>query len=104
MPGIIGGTTMDLNSLDVKGAIELAAVGTTAIGGVGSLLFAAGRGIGPRTIQLTGAIMVVPVVLILALEKTLEASAFGVVIGAVIGYLLSGVSETIVAAGPKDTA
>jgi hypothetical protein len=94
---------MDINSLDVKGAIELAAVGTTVIGGVGSILVALGRGIGPRTIQLGGAIMIVPIVLILALEKTFEASALGVVIGAVIGYLLSGVSETIAAARHSQT-
>jgi ABC-type microcin C transport system permease subunit YejE len=47
--------------------------------------------------------MVVPIVLILGLEKTLEASALGVVIGAVIGYLLSGVSETIAAARLSET-
>jgi len=88
---------MDLiSNLDVKGAIELAAAATLCVGGVGSLLHAAKKGIGPRTIQLAGAVMIVPVVLILALEKTLEPGTLGTVIGAVIGYLLSGVSESVV--------
>jgi hypothetical protein len=85
-----------LTNLDVKGAVELAAAATLLAGGIGSLVFAAKKGIGPRTIQLAGAVMIVPVTLILALEKTLEPSALGVVIGAVIGYLLAGVSETVV--------
>jgi len=85
-----------LNNLDVKGAIELIAAITAFIGAAGSLIYAAKRGIGPRTIQLAGALMIVPVVLILALEKTLEPATLGTVIGAVIGYLLSGVSESVV--------
>jgi hypothetical protein len=85
-----------LNNLDVKGAIELGAAATVLIGAVGSLVFATKRGIGPRTIQLAGAVMIVPIVLILALEKTLEPATLGTVIGAVIGYLLSGVSESVV--------
>jgi hypothetical protein len=83
---------MDLiNNLDVKGAIELAAAATTAVGAIGSLIYAAKRGIGPGTIKLAGAVMIIPIVLILALEKTLEPSTLGTVIGAVLGFVLSGV-------------
>ncbi len=83
---------MDLiNNLDVKGAIELTAAATTAIGAIGSLIYAAKRGIGPGTIKLAGTVMIIPIVLILALEKTLEPSTLGTVIGAVLGFVLSGV-------------
>jgi hypothetical protein len=92
---------MDLiNNLDVKGAIELGAGATMLIGGIGSLIYAGKRGIGPGTIKLAGAVMIIPVVLILALEKTLEPSTLGTVIGAVLGFVLSGVGG----AGPAPPA
>ena len=87
---------MDLN-LDVKGIVELTAAGTILIGVIGSLVYAVKRGIGPRTIQFAGAITLVPLVLILALEKILEPATLGTVIGAIIGYLLSGISEAVIA-------
>jgi len=83
---------MDLiNNLDVKGAIELTAAATIAIGAIGSLIYAGKRGIGGGTIKLAGAVMIIPMVLILALEKTLEPTTLGTVIGAVLGFVLSGV-------------
>jgi hypothetical protein len=82
---------MDLiNNLDVKGAIELAAAATTALGAIGSLIYASKHGIGPGTIKLAGTVMIVPIVLILGLEKTLEPAVLGTVIGAVLGFVLSG--------------
>jgi hypothetical protein len=96
---------MDLfNTLDVKGAIELAAAATTALGALGSLIYAGKRGIGPGTIKLAGAVMIIPIVLILALEKTLEPATLGTVIGAVLGFVLSGVGGGPAAPVPtKDT-
>jgi hypothetical protein len=94
---------MDLiNNLDVKGAIELTAAATTAVGAIGSLIYAAKRGIGPGTIKLAGAVMIIPIVLILALEKTLEPATLGTVIGAVLGFVLSGVGGPAAAEPPKD--
>ena len=84
-----------LNNLDVKGAIELIAALTVFFGAMGAMFFVRG-GVGPRIVQLAGAVMILPIVLILALEKTLEPAVLGVVIGAVIGYLLSGVSEMVI--------
>jgi hypothetical protein len=95
---------MDLiNNLDVKGAIELIAAATTAIGAIGSLIYAGKRGIGPGTIKLAGAVMIVPVVLILALEKTLEPATLGTVIGAVLGFVLSGIGGPAAPMRARDT-
>jgi hypothetical protein len=78
---------------DVRGVVELGAIAAIFVGLCGTIWIGANRGIGPRMIQFAGAIMLVPVILILALEKLLETSTLGTVIGAVIGYLLSGISE-----------
>jgi hypothetical protein len=95
---------MDLiTNLDVKGAIELIAAGTAAIGAIGSLIYAGKRGIGPGTIKLAGTVMIIPTVLILALEKTLEPSTLGTVIGAVLGFVLSGIGGTDKPVLIKDT-
>ena len=48
-----------------------------------------------RVIQFLGVILVIPTIIILALEKVLSAETTGTLIGAVTGYLLSGLgSET----------
>lgn len=88
---------MSISNLDVRGLVELAAVAAMLIGLLGAIIIGLKSGLGPRIIQFAGAVMLVPVVLILALEKVLEPAALGTVIGAVIGYLLSGVSEMIAA-------
>ncbi|WP_174902151.1 hypothetical protein [Burkholderia pseudomultivorans] len=51
------------------------------------------RGIGARAIQLTAVGMLVPLILILALEKILDGATVGTLIGGIVGYLLSGISE-----------
>jgi len=83
-------------NMDVRGIVELTAAAAIPIGVIGSIGYAVMRGIGARTIQFAGAIMLVPIILILALEKTLEPATLGTVIGAVIGYLLSGIGEAFV--------
>jgi hypothetical protein len=80
-------------NLDVRGIVELTAAAAIVIGLLGTLVIGMRQGIGSRTIKFAGAIMLVPVILILALEGVLEPAALGTVIGAVIGYLLSGISE-----------
>jgi len=48
-----------------------------------------------RVIQFLGVILVIPTIVILSLEKILSAETTGTLIGAVTGYLLSGLgSET----------
>jgi hypothetical protein len=94
---------MMIPNLDVKGIVELAAAASIFVGVFGALIIAGKRGIGPRTIQFAGAVMLVPVILILALEKVLEPAVLGTVIGAVIGYLLSGISEAFAAPGNQNS-
>ena len=52
-----------------------------------------GRGIGVRVIQLATVCMLVPVVFILALERTLDSATVGTLLGAVAGYILSGIGR-----------
>ncbi|WP_322105503.1 hypothetical protein, partial [Paraburkholderia sp. J41] len=51
------------------------------------------RAIGARVIQLAAVVMLIPVILILALEKILDGATPGTLIGGIVGYLLSGISE-----------
>ena len=88
---------MMISNLDVRGVVELAAAAAIVIAVFGALIIAGKRGIGPRTIQFAGACMLVPVILILAMEKVLEPATLGTVIGAIIGYLLSGIGEAVIA-------
>jgi hypothetical protein len=94
-----GGREMTVGGLDTRGLVELIAALTIAIGLIGALVQAARQGIGPRSIKFSGALLMVPTILILALEKSLEPATLGTIIGAVAGYLLSGVSEIVM---PRD--
>ena len=49
------------------------------------------KGVGARTIQMTGIVLVVPLVGILSLQKVLEPQTTATLIGAFMGYLLSGI-------------
>ena len=51
------------------------------------------RGIGARTIQITGVLLVIPLIGLLALQKVLEPQTTATLIGALTGYLLSGVGS-----------
>ena len=52
-----------------------------------------GRGIGVRIIQFATVVLVFPIILILALEDILEPQTVGALVGAVIGYVLSGIGK-----------
>ncbi|MBV6645735.1 MAG: hypothetical protein KI790_09815 [Cyclobacteriaceae bacterium] len=51
------------------------------------------KGIGARTIQVIGVLLVIPLIGILALHKVLETQTTATLIGALTGYLLSGVGS-----------
>ena len=51
------------------------------------------KGIGARTIQITGVLLVVPLIGILALQGILEKQTTATLLGALTGYLLSGVGS-----------
>ena len=86
---------MDEVCWSVKSIIELG-LGLIMIAGIVGLFinrYTSGKGIGARTIQFTGVLLVVPLIGILALEGVLEPQTTGTVIGALLGYLLSGISN-----------
>ena len=51
------------------------------------------KGIGARTIQITGVLLVVPMIGILAMQDILERQTTATLLGALTGYLLSGVGS-----------
>jgi hypothetical protein len=52
-----------------------------------------GGAISLRTLQVLAIAVLAPLILILGLEKVLEPSAVGALIGALLGYLLSGIGN-----------
>lgn len=52
-----------------------------------------GRGIGVRIIQFATVVLVLPTILILALQGVLETQTTAALIGAVVGYILSGIGK-----------
>lgn len=75
--------------------IQLIAMGTMLLAVV--LLFVerlkSGRGLGARTIQLTAVFLIIPMILVLALQKVLSSETTATLIGALIGYVLSGIGD-----------
>jgi uncharacterized membrane protein YhiD involved in acid resistance len=51
------------------------------------------RGYGARTIQFCAVVTLIPTIVILSLERIIEAATVGTLIGALTGYLLSGVGD-----------
>ena len=81
--------------MEVKHIIELALVAIMVLGLIALFInrWQLKKGLGARIIQFTGVLLVVPLIGILALEGVLEAQTTGTVIGALLGYLLSGISN-----------
>lgn len=52
-----------------------------------------GKGIGARVIQLLAVGLIIPTILILALEDKLASETTATIIGGLIGYLLSGIGD-----------
>jgi hypothetical protein len=81
--------------MDVKSWIELMAGIALAVAPVAVLVdrYVGDRGIGARAIQFLTVAMLLPAIVILALEKTIEGATVGTLIGALTGYILSGIGE-----------
>ncbi len=82
-------------SVDNRNWIELVLVGgivATPILMLAERLIA-DRGMGARVIQFLAVAMLIPTILLLSLEKILEPATVGTLIGALTGYLLSGVGD-----------
>jgi len=52
-----------------------------------------GKGIGVRAIQFVAATSILPIIAILALEKIIDGCTVSALVGALIGYLFSNISE-----------
>ena len=80
----------------VKSIVEIVAVLMWPMG-IGAIFWqrwVSGKsGLGARIIQLAAVIMLFPTILILGLEKILDAATLGTLIGGLVGYVLSGVGE-----------
>lgn len=79
----------------VRVAIEAVAC-LLMLGGIAGILLERSRserGIGVRVIQLATVLLVLPVILILALERILETQTTAALLGAVVGYVLSGIGK-----------
>ena len=81
--------------MSTKDIVILVAVGVMALGPI--LLWIerlhSGRGIGARAIQFCAVVMIIPVILILSLVDILSKETSATLIGALTGYLLSGVGS-----------
>ena len=80
---------------EVKHLIELIAGLIMFFGLVGTfyIRISLKKGIGLRAIQFMAIIFLVPVILILALEKILTSETIAALLGAVSGYTLSGIGQ-----------
>jgi hypothetical protein len=82
--------------MDTKTIIELVSIGMMPFG---FLLIMIHRISGKRPIattkfiQLTSVVFAFPTLLVLGFEKVIEAPSLGTLLGALIGYLLSGVGS-----------
>lgn len=81
--------------MELKTILEVTAVAIMVAGVIGLFVerIWRKRGIGVRVIQLLTVILVLPVVLILALEGILKGETVATLIGAVVGYILSGIGK-----------
>lgn len=81
--------------METKEVLQLAGAATMIIGVVSLFCerIKTKKGIGVRVIQVLTVILVLPVVLILALEKIIMGETVATLIGAVIGYILSGIGK-----------
>ena len=75
--------------------VECVAAGIMLLG-IGGVIFQrikTGMGIGARVIQFSAVVLVVPAIMILALEKVLTPETTATLFGTITGYLLSGIGD-----------
>lgn len=81
--------------MPTKEIVVLVAVAIMALGPLLVLCerIRSGRGLGARAIQFCAVVMIVPLILILALFDILSKETCAALIGALTGYLLSGIGS-----------
>jgi hypothetical protein len=86
-----------MNAQTTRFWIEIIAALTIPIA-IGAVMYqryqgGGGGAISLRTLQVLAIAVLTPLILILGLERVLEPSAVGALIGALLGYLLSGIGN-----------
>ena len=78
--------------MEIKGWMELVAAAVMVVGlsGIFVIRYRLRKGIGRRAIQAMTVVLVVPATIILALEGVLVSETAAAILGAVVGYGLSG--------------
>lgn len=79
----------------VKEYIELIAALMLPLGFIGFMWhrIATKKAIGVRAVQFIAVVFLLPIILILGMEKLLDGQTLAALIGGLIGYLLSGLSN-----------
>ena len=81
--------------MELKAALEIVA-GIIMVGGLTGIFterIVKNRGIGVRIIQFLTVTLVLPIILILALEGILKGETVATLLGAIVGYILSGIGK-----------
>ncbi len=80
---------------DAKTIIEILAIIMSAAGLCGLLFhrWQTNRSIGARAIQFATVVLLIPAILILSLEDKLNPQSLGTLLGAIAGFLLSGLGS-----------
>jgi hypothetical protein len=88
MPGFVA-------TMSIKDIVELVAAAMLPLGFILFMVhrMVVGRPLGARAIQFLGVVFLLPIILILALEKILDGTTIGTLIGAITGYLLSNITN-----------
>ena len=75
--------------------IEVLAVVVMLVGLVGIMVdrIFFKKGISVRVIQLIAVIFIIPTILILSIEEFFDSDVVGVLLGAIVGFILSGVGK-----------
>jgi len=75
--------------------IEVLAVIVMLVGLVGIMIdrIFFKKGISVRVIQLIAVIFIIPTILILSIEEFFDSEVVGVLLGAIVGFILSGVGK-----------
>ena len=81
--------------MGAKEILEIIAGVTIIVGLVGILWerCCKNKGIGVRVIQFLTVVFLLPIILILALEGVLEGETVATLLGAIVGYVLSGIGK-----------
>jgi 4-amino-4-deoxy-L-arabinose transferase-like glycosyltransferase len=84
-----------MEKMDTKQIVELILGAAILVGPIIVIIerLIGDRGLGARAIQFAAVVMLIPAIVLLALEKIIDAPTVGTLIGGLSGYLLSSIGE-----------